>query len=382
MREYNGLNTTLGATAIALALGAGLALVGCAGQPTPPTGQPDTASSPNQTRPRDVSPPDLETADLSAQIREEAPLRYVVKPGDTLWDIAGYYLRDPWYWLQLWNDNPQIDNPHRIRPGDVLVLSRTGDGRPRLGRGARERLSPRVREAPVDRAIPTIPREAIRAFLTSPRLVTEAELSGAPYIVSFGDQHLVGGEGSLVYLRGAPADGPEAYSVVHPAGNYRDPETDEILGQRAIPAGELQIRRFGDVSTAVMTRSYREARPGNRLLPVASAGMVRDFHPHAPANPVTGHIMSVQDGLSAIGQYQVVTLNRGRNDGLERGHVLDIYEAGREVADPVAGGRVELPERHAGRLMVFKVDARVSFALIMNATRAIHVEDVVRSPAA
>ena len=108
-----------------------------------------------------------------------------------------------------------------------------------------------------------------------------------------------------------------------------DPATDEILGQRAIPTGELQIRRFGDISTAVMTRSYREARPGNRLLPVAGAGMLRDFHPHAPADPVTGRIMSVQDGLSAIGQYQVVTLNRGRRDGIERGHVLDVYAAGR-----------------------------------------------------
>ena len=381
MREYNGLNTTLGAVVRALALGAGLVLAGCAGQPTSPAGPPGPVPR-DEAPPRAVAPPDLETADLSAQIRDDAPLRYVVKPGDTLWDIAGYYLRDPWYWPQLWNDNPDIDNPHRIRPGDVLVLSRAGDGQPRLDRGGRERLSPRIREAPVERAIPTIPREAIRAFLTSPRLVTEAELAEAPYIVSFGDEHLIGGEGSLVYVRGAPADGPAEYSVVHPAGDYRDPATDEILGQRAIPTGELQIRRFGDISTAVMTRSYREARPGNRLLPVASTSMLRDFHPHAPADPVTGRIMSVQDGLSAIGQYQVVTLNRGRRDGIERGHVLDIYAAGREVADPVAGGRVELPERHAGRLMVFKVDARVSFALIMNATRAIHVEDVVRSPAA
>ncbi|ROO25298.1 hypothetical protein SAHL_14565, partial [Salinisphaera orenii YIM 95161] len=136
------MNTTLGAVVRALALGAGLVLAGCAGQPTSPAGPPGPAPR-DEAPPRAVAPPDLETADLSAQIRDDAPLRYVVKPGDTLWDIAGYYLRDPWYWPQLWNDNPDIDNPHRIRPGDVLVLSRAGDGQPRLDRGGRERLSPR-----------------------------------------------------------------------------------------------------------------------------------------------------------------------------------------------------------------------------------------------
>ena len=381
MREYNGLNTTLGAVVRALALGAGLVLAGCAGQPTSPAGPPGPAPR-DEAPPRAVAPPDLETADLSAQIRDDAPLRYVVKPGDTLWDIAGYYLRDPWYWPQLWYANPDIANPHLIYPGDVLILTRDADGNFQLRRAGTKVLSPRIRESSLE-SIATIPMDAIRPFITGPRLVSAEELADAPYIVSFLDEHLVGGKGTVSYVRGVDTQGKDdgRFSLVRDAGPYKDPDTGEIIGQQAVPVGEIQIIEPGPVAKAQITKSYREALVADRLLPLETEDLVRDFYPHAPERAVEGRIISVYDGVSAIGQYQVVTLSVGRNDGIERGHVLDIFEAGRVVLDPVKGGQVRLPELKSGELLVFKTDERVSFAVIMRAERAVHIDDFVRTPA-
>ncbi len=387
MREYNGLATTprrrkgVAATTALIALISVLA--GCATQQSRPAtdAQPATSATAAQPLPpRRV--PELTTPDLSTQIKSDAPLRYVVKPGDTLWDIAGYYLRDPWYWPQLWDDNPDIANPHLIYPGQVLILTRDADGNPRLAAGRTERLSPRIREQPLDN-IATIPLDAIRAFIIGPRLVSTATMNAAPYVVSFVDEHLVGGKGMTVYIRGigdVDASTAENYSLVRDTGPYIDPESGEILGREALPVGEVSIDEFADVSTALVTRSFREALVGDRLLPLEQQDLVRNFYPHAPATPIEGRIISIYDGVSAVGQYQVVTLSVGTEDGIERGHVLNIFEAGRVVLDPVKGGQVQLPPLQSGQLMVFKTDTKVSFALIMRASRAVHIKDFVRSP--
>lgn len=379
MREYNDLKRAMKQASAGLAIATGLVVAGCAHQPehdaTPPV-EPAQA----QPLPEREAPPARETA-IANQVRSDAPLRYVVKKGDTLWDISGYYLRDPWYWPQLWYANPEIENPHLIYPGDVLILTRGPDGQLQLRRENTERLSPRVRERSLD-SVATIPMDAIRAFITGPRLVSKDEIQRAPYVVSFVDEHLVGGKGTVSYVRRANDDGRrvQAYSLVRDAGPYRDPDTNKILGQQAVPVGEIRITEFGDVSTGLITRSYREARVGDRLLPLEDQDLVHDFYPHAPDRRIEGRIISVFDGVSAIGQYQVVTLNVGGNNGIERGHVLDIYEAGRTVLDPVEGGQVRLPELKSGQLLVFKTDKQVSFAVIMRARRAVHVKDVVRTP--
>ncbi|HET7313296.1 LysM domain-containing protein [Salinisphaera sp.] len=383
-----------------LGLGLGLALAltlaGCAHAPG---GEPGTATA-ARGAPADVGattplavPPALKpmpmprrlaTSVLAGHMRDDAPLRYVVKRGDTLWDIAGKYLDDPWYWPQLWDANPDIANPHLIYPGDVLVLTRGMDGRPHLTRDRTVHLEPRVREQPLPQTIPVVPYSAIRNFLESPRPVDEATLADAPYVVSFEDQHLVAGNGSTVYVRGASPAGPDHYELVHPAGPYRDARSNEIIGRKALPVGRVTIHTFGDsadsIATATIDKSYREAHRGDRLLPVTDENLLRDFYPHTPDQPISAHIISVYGGVREIGQYDVVTLDRGRNAGVRRGDVLKIYESGRTVPDPVAGGEVELPEVEAGYLMVFKVDDQVSFGLIMHATQAIHVGDVVHTP--
>ncbi|RJS91257.1 LysM peptidoglycan-binding domain-containing protein [Salinisphaera sp. Q1T1-3] len=343
------------------------------------------------------SVPTRQTTDLASHMRDDAPTRYIVQQGDTLWAIASYYLDAPWLWPQLWHANPAIDDPDLIYPGDVLVLARGMDGTPRLMRDDDEdaaasgapagtvRLSPQVRVASLDDAIPVIPADAIREFLDSPRRVDAGVLHDAPYLVSLGDEQLVAGNQARVYVRGLPPEHAARYSLVRPADVYRDPENHRKLGREAVPVGEITIESApadSDVAIGTLTRIQREARAGDRLLPLSNADLVRDFHPRTPAAEVATHIVSVYGGISQIGQYDVVALADEGSPRLSRGDVLDIYQAGRTVNDPIAGGQVRLPRRRAGQLMVFKNDGPVSYALVMYATRAIHVGDVVQSPGA
>ncbi len=362
------------------------ALGACSTSPQQPP-QPVAASAPIASsaapeQPR-YSPPARVPAEQDQATAIDAPLRYVVKKGDTLWDIAAYFLRDPFYWPELWYANPDIANPHLIYPGDELFLVYV-DGRPQLRRilpqNQTNRLSPRVRELPIADAIPTIPLDAIQQFLTGPRLVAEAELEAAAYIIDFTDPHLVGGAGNLVYVGNAqPGDG-STYDLVRPGQAYIDPETDDILGYEAAPIGNVSIREYAEISTGVLTRTFREALVGDRLLPLEDEPLASNFYPRAPDQQVRGQVISVYGGVSQIGQYQIVTLNRGTKQGLARGHVLDIYQTGRRALDPITERPVTLPPVKAGTLMVFKVDSRVSFGLVMRANRAIHVLDSVRNP--
>lgn len=363
---------------------------GCAtGTPAGTESSRDQAAA-DQTRPLpDKQPPATRARDprpaprLSADVDESEPLRYVVKRGDTLWDIADYFLADPWYWPELWYANPDIANPHLIYPGDILELVWV-DGRPQLRRAEPrrgERLSPEVREQPIDAAIPTIPLDAIRQFLNGPRLVTEEELDEAPYVIHFLDEHLIGGTGDELYVRKADAADGDDYALVRPGQRYIDPDNGELLGYEAIPVGRVTMSAFADVSTGTLQRSFRESLVGDRLLPLTDETLLAsDFYPHAPEQPVDGRLIAVFDGVSEIGQYQIVVLNRGEVDGIERGHVLDILQTGRQARDPLTGERLTLPALKAGTLMVFDVEQELSFALVMQATRAVHVRDSVRNP--
>ncbi|RMG28819.1 MAG: LysM peptidoglycan-binding domain-containing protein [Gammaproteobacteria bacterium] len=311
------------------------------------------------------------------------PERYVVVPGDTLWDIAKRFLRDPWLWPEIWYVNPQIENPHLIYPGDVLYLTWV-NGKPqlRLQRGGGHptvKLSPRVRVEPIRRAIPAIPIDAIRQFLTRPLVVGEHDLDRAGYIVDSPDEHLVTGAGDRVYARGIdPRHG--RYDLFEPGDPYVDPATGEILGYAAEYRGTASVERFGDPATLRLEHTTREIAIGDRLLPQNLEDVSVTFFPHAPARKVAGQIISVVDGVTQIGQYQVVVINRGVREGLEPGHVLRVLQAGRTIRDPVAGGKVTLPDEDAGLLLVFRTFDRVSFGLVMEARRPMHLGDKVVSP--
>lgn len=351
-------------------------LVACASTPQPASLPPPPVIEPASAP---VSAP-LPMAAQSAPValRADAPLTYTVQRGDTLWSIANRYLLDPWQWPEIWIVNGQVANPHLIYPGDVLQLS-VVDGRPQLGLAV-ERLSPQIRESSIDGAIPTIPLDAIRDFLRGPRLVTPEQLKAAPYLLAFVDDHLIGGEGNLIYAKNLPEGQPYRYALVRPGQVYRDPDDQRVLGHEAIPVGLAEVKQFGQPATMALTATYREALVGDRLLPVEDEAFKADFHPHAPMHAIGGRIIAAFDGISQISQFQIVAINRGAEHGLEPGHVLQILRQGERVADPHAKGRVQLPDQPAGLMLVFKTTSRLSYALVMSVTRPAHVLDKVEAP--
>jgi LysM repeat protein len=316
------------------------------------------------------------------RLRDDAPLRYTVKKGDTLWDLATYFLRDPWQWPELWYGNPQVKNPHLIYPGQRLTLV-VVNGRTRLMADNTERLQPRAYDLPLDASVPAIPLEAIRNFLRGPRLVTREEAERSPYIVEFVNEHIVGGMNNEIWVKNLPQPAAATYSIVRVGDAYRDPDTKELLGYEALPAGEAELRRPGAIAQMQITKSIsHEVLIADRLLPIEPESFEANFYPHAPAKPVDGRIISVYDGVNEITQYAIVALNRGSSQGIDPGTVLDIYQAGHPVADPYGKRALLLPESYAGKMMVFKVTPRLSYALVMSTTKALHVLDKVRNPEA
>lgn len=318
------------------------------------------------------------------ELNPNHPQNYVVVHGDTLWDIAGRFLARPWQWPEIWHDNPQIRNPHWIYPGDELTLSYVG-GRPRLqvSRPSELRLSPEVRATPLARVIPVIPLNAVQQFLTRPKVANASELDNAPYVVGFVGEHIAGGAGDGVYVRAIERTDQGGYMVYRPGKPYKDGVTGEVLGYEALYVAEAGLQSPGDPATMELLQSDREVLIGDRVMPVEPERMQMNYQPHAPKQLIRGSIVSVVDGVTQIGQYQIVVIDRGTADGVEMGHVLDIRRRSRNERDVVSGhpgASVMLPEEHEGVLMVFQPFERVSFGLIMNATRSIHLGDVVQTP--
>lgn len=312
------------------------------------------------------------------------PERYVVVKGDTLWDISAKFLQYPWHWPEIWQVNPQVENPHLIYPGDELTLVYR-DGRPvlELNRGQQTfKLSPEMREIRIDEAINTIPLSIIRPFLTKPRVVGVEVLDAAPYVVATEDERLLSGAGDIVYARGILDHEAEDFSIFRGGKIYFDPDSGEELGVEAIYTGDAVVTQPGDVSTLNLTYTSREVMVGDKLLPVEEEDFDLNFFPRAPSQPIEGTIISVFDGVSQVGQYQIVVLNLGTRDGLETGHVLSVYKAGKTIRDAVSADReatVTLPDEHAGEAMVFKLYEKVSYAIVMKATTSMHLFDKVRS---
>jgi hypothetical protein len=373
---------------------AATALVGCSSTPTeeppPPAPEPVVEAPAPEPVARPAPPPPVAAA-KPVRLAPRHPERYVVKRGDTLWDISATFLEDPWYWPEIWYVNPQIDNPHLIYPGDVISLVYV-DGQPRLilerGDSSVVRLSPRVRTEPLEDAILTVPYEHIQAFLSKPAVLDKKTIEEAPYILTTREGHLVHGAGAEVYVRGTDEGVGASYSVMHVGDELRDPDDGDLLGYEGIYVGAGTIQREGDPATMLLNETDREALNGDRLLTMDEQHPLR-FTPRAPATPVDGRIIAVTDGVSIVGTYQIVTLNRGSNDGLEPGNVLAVYQAGRVVDDRFAHRgffdgyfpeKVELPEEYAGHLMVFRTFDEISYGLIVEAESEINVLDVVRNP--
>jgi len=321
-------------------------------------------------------------AHAAPELRSDHPERYTVVKGDTLWDISGRFLSNPWYWPEIWHVNPQVANPHLIYPGDRLALVYI-DGKPRITKVTSNngvvKLSPQVRSEQMDTPIPAIPLDAIGSFLTDTRIVSAELINQAPYVLEGKDGRILTGAGDRVYARGKkPAD---KVGVFRRSKEFVDPDTGEFLGleARSIARGDVTAEN-GDVLTLDLTRSSEEVRSGDRLLVNEDRRLMTSFVPSSPDRQVEGKMISVDGGVTQIGQYNVVAINRGSREGLEAGNVMAILKSGNLVRDPITNETVELPSERAGLLMVFQVYEKMSYGLILQATRPLAVGDKVTNP--
>jgi len=326
-----------------------------------------------------------ETGVPLSEIKADAPDIYTVKPRDTLWGISGLYLKSPWRWPELWGMNLQeVKNPHLIYPGQVLFLDKS-NGRARLRMGqpmdiaGNGRLSPRVRARDVSLdGIASIPFNLIEPFLNEAVIFETNQLADAPRIVAAQEGRVLLSRGDTAYVRGELGQERE-YRIFREPRPLRDPTTKEILGYEATYVGASEYTVEGETrtnaegkaeivpATFTVTSIRQEAGVGDRLSPVPSREYT-NYAPHPPAGPIAGQIVSIYGESLTAGQNQIVALNKGAKDGMERGHVLALFRDGKVVVDPTVKNRekLKLPDERHGVLFVFRVFDRMSYALILS----------------
>ncbi len=373
-----------------------------------------TMSAPNSAPPTAAKKTsNAKAADTPLLLTNDAPTMYTVVKGDTLWDISGKFLKEPWRWPEIWNMNrDQIKNPHLIYPGDVVKLSFDASGRPLLsiagedGTGGTIKLSPRIRSEALGQAIPSIPARVIGPFLSAPLVAEESTLSSAPRIIASEESRVIVGAGNIVYALGMKAEQGTRWQIYRPGKALTDPVTREILGYEAQYLGDAKVVRFGEgnttPSTIEITKSNQEINRGDRLMPAGDSTLPQ-YSPRSPGKQVKGSVISVVGGVTETAQYSIVVVNVGARDGIEIGHVLAAQRGGEIVATntgedearmsfkslfPAAWRsdkdsippEVKLPEERNGLMVVFRVFNRVSYALVMSSRRPLKVGDIIQTP--
>jgi hypothetical protein len=335
------------------------------------------------------------------QVQEAAPDRYTVVKGDTLWDISGRFLKQPWRWPEIWRLNKeQIKNPHWIYPGDVITLDRNAHP-PRLsvehkGAGADQgggqqgslqdggpngrsgRLSPNIRVEPHEQAIPSVPLRDVQAFMGHPLVVDAGELDSLPKVVAFDGNRNYAATGDVAFAQGALPAGVTVFQVFHPGPAMKDPVTGEVLAYRADYVGDVRLSEIGDISRFTVIKGDREVAIGDRLMvPENTAEM--NFVPHPPGKEVSGFVISTTDDHTMAARHEVVVVSLGARDGIQPGTILSVYPASREVS--IRNEQtLPLPQTRSGLLFVFRAFDRVSYALVVQSQRTLNVPDLVRNP--
>lgn len=337
----------------------------------------------------------VSTAD-ELTINDNVPDQYVVVKGDTLWDIAEMFLKDPWKWQDIWYINPQVENPHLIYPGDIIGLVMI-DGEQRftiINRGDAAntikinpdengvvKLSPTTRITPIVSAIPAIPREYIAGFLSGNRILDGKELLSAPYIVSGTEGRLLLGAGDKVFARGEFDSDLPAYQIYREGKRYKDPVTKEVLGYEAIELGTARLDDLeNDIATFELERTSEQIAIKDRILPTDESLLEAIFYPSEPPEDVNGVIIDVGTGVQFIGQYDVVLLNVGARDDVETGNIFRVNRLGERVKDPVTKDTIQLPDERGGILMVFRTFEKMSYGLILRADLPMRVGDPIVNP--
>lgn len=363
-----------------ICISATLLITGCANAPSDQAASAQTGHAPpplqNAVAAPPLAPPEL---------RPDHPQTYTVVPGDTLWSIAGRFLKNPWQWQQIWRENPQIRNPNRIYPGDVLRFSYDADGNPQLEVAEREevpliRLAPQVRTEEITDPIPPVPRSAISSFLTKAVILSDADWKSSAYIVADDDNQLVYTDRDRIYALGGELD-EARYQIFRPNDTLTEPGSGRSLGVLGIYMGQAELEKEGPPASLVITGAVAPIRAGDRLLSIEPETEVYSFAPHPVPPDTSGNIIANLDPINAqITQYSSVAINLGAQEGLEPGHVLAVYGRDRQVPDPVTGGSATIPGERSGLIMVYKVNDLVSYAIVMQAERAMRMGDLVTTP--
>lgn len=364
-------------------------------------------------------------------LREDHPDVYVVQKGDTLWDISARFLKAPWLWPEIWQANPQVENPHLIYPGDRLSLVYQ-DGRPVL---RQDGFGPRVRREKLDDAITTVALSDIQAFLERPRMLDRSELEGMPYVVALEENRLRSTTGQIAYVRGLDVAPGSTVYILRPTFAYYDvgrPDDDrreqrrptrryewnaergrheprlwdesipsiwrrrkgEYLGHEVLEIGIGEVLRGGDPQTVLVQYGDYEIRKGDLVTLTPPDPFDLTFYPRAPDSvPENMRVLSFTDALAVVGPKQVVALNKGARDGVANGQVYSIYQPGAFVRDTVKHpvgefegvlrrrhGEIELPEEFVGHVMVFRTFDKVSYGLVMDGIRPVHLYDALHPP--
>jgi hypothetical protein len=319
------------------------------------------------------------------ELAEQAPDRYIVVPGDTLWGIAGKFLKDPWRWPELWRLNKdELRRPQKLSPGDIIVLSRKSeDGEPQLKLAKPVKLSPQQYSEPMRKEIPTIPANIIEPFLSQPLVVDAAGLEQTARIVGTQEGRVFLARGDHAFVSGATADA-EVWQVYRAGKALLDPEAEskEPLGYEAFYLGTARRLQPGETALFEMVDVKQEVGRGDRLLPAVRPALL-NYVPHKPAGTIAAKVISVYGGVNEAGRHSIIALNRGTDDGVEIGHVLALFRSARNVRTRNERNEKEmvvLPEERSGLAFVFRTFERISYALVMETNLPVTVLDSARNP--
>lgn len=315
-----------------------------------------------------------------------APDRYTVTAGDTLWGISAKFIKDPYRWPELWRMNAEdVKNPHRIYPGQVLVLDKSGAD-PRLSVDT-VRLAPKQYDTQLSDAIPAIPPGFIEPFLAKPLVIEPDGLDGAPRIVALGDNRPITGTGGKIYVTGIQDPAARDFMLYRPGRALADPVSGEVLGIEAIHLGGAKVTRSGEPAILEVVNSRAEISVGDRLMPRGKTDIV-SYAPHAPKTMIEARVMSVYGTAGSSpagtgGPGSIITISRGARDGIEMGHVLAINLPDRDVTERFKDRLQthQLPEERYGLVFVFRVFERMSYAIVTKASaKEVVIGDTVRTP--
>jgi hypothetical protein len=342
-------------------------------------------------------------------LRENVPDRYVVVKGDTLWDISNKFFKDPWKWPQIWGLNKEtIKDPHWIYPGNVVYLDPSSKtlhfgeapksvaspsvetalipALPPVSESVAEtapdskiqKLSPKIRVLSGDHdALPSIPASVIGAFLNRPLVIETEQLEGAPTIIGSIEERALLSFGDTAFAKGIPSDKGPNWQLYRPGKALIDPDTNQILGYEAIYLGDTAIQRQSEISTLKITKSVLDIQKGDNLIQ-SSVSLPNNYIPRSPSSSIKGKVISIYGGVDQGGQNSIITINRGRLDGLENGHVLALYKES-EISK-FRGDKYTLPALRYGLIFVFRTFDRVAYALVMEVQRPVQLLDSLETP--